>query len=197
MRTHPTPAHDQRCGRGAGIAATALLAACLASACTPGGDAAPAQPAATAPDTAHDDAAPSAGTLDASAGMDAARDAGARIDALTAGDVDSAALSGELACGFSSDGGALVFHAAGNVALTQPAQGVAKVSGTLVRVDAPGGFNAITRGSTFTGQGSTLTIALTGPATAGGESPPRPATLTYAGPDQARVVLQGQWRCGP
>ncbi|GGB11822.1 hypothetical protein GCM10011491_44670 [Brucella endophytica] len=54
-----------------------------------------------------------------------------------------------------------------------------KVSGYMERIGAPGGFNGMVKGATFTGQGKTIKITITGAANEGGESPARPATLVY------------------
>lgn len=120
-----------------------------------------------------------------------------QLDALTAQDVSDARLSGELACSFAAPDATSLLHATGVVAADEPAQGVVKVSGYVEPVRAPGGFNAIVGGATFTGQGKTIVVALTGPAIGGGESPPRPATLTYQRADGASRVFAGQWQCGP
>ena len=53
------------------------------------------------------------------------------------------------------------------------------------------------KGATFSGQGKTITIALTGKAIGDGESPAYPATLTYDRADGARRVIEGTWTCGP
>ena len=72
-----------------------------------------------------------------------------------------------------------------------------KVGSYVEAVAAPGGYDAMLEGVTFTGAGKTLRITPTGPATVGGESPPRPATLTYDRADGARRDFDGQWQCGP
>lgn len=120
-----------------------------------------------------------------------------QLDELTQADIEGAALSGELACSFSTGDGAPILFATGIVASDEPAQGVVKISGYVERIAAPGGFNGITDDPTFTGQGKTIGIALTGPASGGGESPPRPADLTYQRADGASSTLSGRWQCGP
>jgi hypothetical protein len=65
------------------------------------------------------------------------------------------------------------------------------------RVAAPGGFDGMLKGAVFTGAGKTIRIMLTGPAIGGGESPPRPATLTYDRADGASRTIAGRWTCGP
>ena len=77
------------------------------------------------------------------------------------------------------------------------AQGVVKVAGYVERVSAPGGFNGITESPTFNGKGKTVHIEVTGDPSEGGESPPRPAMLTYDRADGAQRDWQGEWRCGP
>ncbi len=121
-----------------------------------------------------------------------------RLAALSKDDIDGAQLSGELACSFGAPGGAPLLLANGDVASSDPAQGVVKILDSVERVSAPGGFNGIVRGGTFTGQGKTIRITLIGDApTAGGESPPHPATLTYERADGASRTLRGSWVCGP
>lgn len=125
---------------------------------------------------------------------------------LTAADVESAALPGELGCHFSrriyDQTGETAFPdtnlliAKGNVA-NEPAFAIIKVGSYVERLAAPGGFNGMVKGANFTGRGHTVRISVTGEATGGGESPPSPATLTYDRADGARVVMQGDWTCGP
>ena len=76
------------------------------------------------------------------------------------------------------------------------AQGLVKVGTYVERIAAPGGFDGLVNGATFTGAGKTIRIALTGPATGGGESPAYPATLTYDRADGAKRVYAGTWTCG-
>lgn len=116
---------------------------------------------------------------------------------LDAADIDEARLPGELACSFSVDGQGVLLLAKGDVASDEPGRGVVKVGDHVEMVAAPGGFDAMLNGTRFSGQGKTVTIAVTGPAVGGGESPPRPATLTYDRADGARRDLAGQWQCGP
>lgn len=119
-----------------------------------------------------------------------------RFEALSAADLDSAALPGELACSFATVEVSPLLLARGNVA-NEPSRAVMKVGGHVETLSAPGGFNAMVRGPTLTGKGHTVRINLSGPATGEGESPPRPATLTYDRADGAQVVLEGDWTCGP
>lgn len=196
-----------------------LLAGALLAGCSPAPDA--AQPA-SAPDATADTAAP---PQDAQAGPAPAPEGDAtgqatddpasppatgahatiggdgsdiRLDPLGAADIEQAALGGELACSFVADGGeAPLLLAMGVVASDEPAQGVVKVAGYVEPVRAPGGFDGMLQDPTFSGQGKTVRIALTGEASGGGESPPRPATLTYLRADGASRTFEGQWQCGP
>jgi len=115
---------------------------------------------------------------------------------LTASDVESAALDGELFCSFEIESGTLLL-AAGYVASDQPAEAVIKASGRMKSLSAPGGFDAITAGTAFTGAGGSAMIEVTGQATEGGESPARPATLTVLLDDGVETAADGLWRCGP
>lgn len=119
-----------------------------------------------------------------------------QLSALTSADLQANPIEGELACGFTAEGAALL-TAQGHVASRAAAQGLVKVTGYVERIAAPGGFDGMLKGATFTGAGKTILIALTGPATGGGESPPRPATLTYQRADGASRVFTGTWTCGP
>lgn len=120
------------------------------------------------------------------------------LDVLTAQELGGAGLEGELACSFSEhDASGPLLHAMGAVASDAPALGVVKVAGYIEPIRAPGGFDGMTRNPVFTGQGKTIRIVETGAATAGGESPPRPATLTYLRADGASRTFDGQWQCGP
>jgi hypothetical protein len=119
------------------------------------------------------------------------------LSALTASDLDENKLEGELACSFSTSAASPLVIARGDVASKDAAFGLVKVTGYVEHMAAPGGFDGMLKGAVFSGQGKTVTIALTGPATAGGESPPRPATLTYDRADGAKRVYPGLWTCGP
>lgn len=120
-----------------------------------------------------------------------------RLSPLGGKDVAGAELSGELACSFGQGRDATLLLAKGDVASKERAWGVIKVGDTVERVSAPGGYDAMLRGGSFAGKGTTLRLALTGPAAGGGESPPRPATLTYLRADGASRVFRGSWTCGP
>lgn len=120
-----------------------------------------------------------------------------QLDLLTETDVSGAALAGELACSFSTGDAQPLLLAKGVVASDDPAQGIVKVAGYVEPVRAPGGFDGMTNNPTFTGQGKTILIQETGAAIGGGESPPRPATLTYQRADGASRTFEGRWQCGP
>ena len=119
------------------------------------------------------------------------------LNALSEEDMRGASLPGELGCSFTTDDGEVLLIAMGNVASSDAAQGVVKVAGYVERVSAPGGFDGMTASPTFRGKGKTVHIEVTGEPTEGGESPPRPATLTYDRADGAQRDWQGEWRCGP
>lgn len=119
------------------------------------------------------------------------------LQTLTSQDLDAEPLAGELACSFSGVDDSLLLVARGNVASDDPAFGAVKVSGYVERVAAPGGFDAMLDRASFAGRGKTVVIEVTGSAEGGGESPPRPATLTYQRADGASRVFQGLWTCGP
>ena len=119
------------------------------------------------------------------------------LQPLTGRDIEGADLSGELACSFSTDAARPLLYATGIVASEEPAQGVVKVSGYVELIGAPGGFEGVTDDPSFTGQGKTISITTTGDAVGEGESPARPATLTYQRADGASRTFNGFWQCGP
>ncbi|TYT26157.1 hypothetical protein FZO89_07730 [Luteimonas viscosa] len=186
--------------RAPASAPLALLTVALLAACSPAPE--PAQdasrdtaPATTAPAPVEVVEGPGATAPgDETIGGDGSE---IRLDALTEQDLADADLSGELACSFSADDAAPILLARGMVASGEPAQGIVKVAGYVEVIRAPGGFDGILENPTFTGQGKTIVIAVTGPATGGGESPPRPATLTYQRADGASRTFDGRWQCGP
>jgi len=169
---------SERLTRGAAIAAVLLLAACSGQ-----------EAAAPAP---MPDGAPPADVPTPGGGGSAIQ-----LSALSEADMAAQPLTGELGCNFSTDTASPLLIAMGTVASREPAQGLVKVSGTVERITAPGGFDGMPKGAVFTGQDKTIRITLTGPAAGGGESPPSPATLTYERADGARLTLAGRWECGP
>ena len=113
-------------------------------------------------------------------------------------DLAGASLKGELGCSFAADATSQpILIAKGNVASTDPARGIVKLGTTIEPVSASGGYDAMAKGTKFFAKGLEVRIALTGPAQGGGESPPRPATLTADRADGAQRVFAGLWQCGP
>ena len=157
-------------------------------ACSP-----PSEPPAVAPPAAIEPAPEPAGSSDQTVGGDGSP---IRLEPLSAAEVREAELPGELACSFDTGSGPLLI-ASGDVASRDPAMGIVKVGDYVERVAAPGGFDGMVKGAVFTGLGKTIRIAITGAPTAGGESPPSPATLTYQRADGASRTIPGQWTCGP
>jgi len=176
------------------VFSTAMLAACAPSddASEPRADA----PAIAPTPTAADEVAPAPAPVAAS-GTVGGDGSEIVLATLTEGDLDRADLSGELACSFSEDDRQPLLYAKGVVGSQAPAQGIVKVGRHVEPVRAPGGFDGMTKNPTFTGQGKTIRIEETGAAIGGGESPPRPATLTYQRADGARRSIEGRWQCGP
>lgn len=119
------------------------------------------------------------------------------LSGLGEADLKAETLAGELGCSFTATDKQPLLVAMGNVKSTDAAQGLVKVGSYVERIAAPGGYDAIAKGATFSGKGKTVRITLTGPAQGGGESPPRPATLTYDRADGAQRVYSGRWICGP
>lgn len=187
------------------VAWAALLTACVLSACSEpsASDPAPAPapgptevrtPAASPPTPAPVAAQPGAPPESPPVGGDGSA---IQLSPLASADLQAAPLQGELACSFAIGEAAPLLFAQGDVASKEAAQGVAKVGDHVERVAAPGGFDGMLKGAVFTGAGKTIRITLTGPAIGGGESPPRPATLTYERADGASRTIAGRWTCGP
>lgn len=175
--------------------ALAAVSAVLLAGCSPSPPSSVAQDQAAAPtpEAQQDDVAepsPVRGTVGGD-GSDI------QLDALSERDLREADLSGELACSFSVGGVAPILFATGIVASDEPAQGVVKVSGYVEPIRAPGGFDGMIDGATFTGQGKSIELVTTGEAIGGGESPPYPARLTYQRADGASRTFDGRWQCGP
>ncbi len=120
-----------------------------------------------------------------------------QLSDITLADQQAHPLKGELSCYFRDKAKALLLVGSGFSGVKEPGYGLVKVTGSVEQVVAPGGFDAMVNGAAFSGQGKTVTIALTGPATGGGESPAYPATLTYDRADGAKRVFVGTWTCGP
>jgi hypothetical protein len=189
------------------VAWAALLAACVLTACSDPGasDPAPApgpaevrtpavSPPTPAPVAAEPSASPESPTESPTVGGDGSA---IQLSPLASADLQAEPLQGELACSFAIGDAAPLLFAQGNVASKEAAQGVVKVGDYVERVAAPGGFDGMLKGAVFTGAGKTIRITLTGPAMGGGESPPRPATLTYDRADGASRTIAGRWTCGP
>ncbi|GGJ51284.1 hypothetical protein CDQ92_16820 [Sphingopyxis bauzanensis] len=120
------------------------------------------------------------------------------LAALGEADLVGARLKGELGCSFAADAATPpILFAKGNVATQDPARGIVKVGDTIAPIAVTGGYDAMVDGANFFSEGLQLRVALTGAAQGGGESPPRPATLTLNRADGARRVIAGLWQCGP
>ena len=119
------------------------------------------------------------------------------LNPLSAKDIEVARLGGELACSFATGNAAPLLLARGDVKSEDPAFGVVKVGDYVEQIAAPGGYDAMLDGISFVGRGKTVIVAITGDAAQGGESPPRPATLTYQRTDGAERSFAGNWTCGP
>lgn len=181
------------------LLAASLLSTALLGACAPAEEpASPSTPAVAPAPTNADEAMPAQTSVsNAAAGTVGGDGSEIRLDPLQENDLTDAQLEGELACVFAEGNAAPLLYAMGVVGSTAHAQGVVKVAGYVETVRAPGGFEGLRRGPTFTGQGKTIRIEQTGDATGGGESPWHPATLTYLRADGASRSFEGRWQCGP
>lgn len=127
------------------------------------------------------------------------------IEELTSADMKTG-LRGELGCSFADGRGRTLLMAKGNVGGTQPSDAIVRIGGAIHRVAAAGGFNAMVKGASFSGDGLTFSVKATAPTRGGGESPAQPARLTYtpadaakddAPKDKALLKVNGMWQCGP
>ena len=120
--------------------------------------------------------------------------------ALTPEDIESAALTGELACAFSEPGTpAALLVAMADVTDDDRAEGVLRLGASTLRLRAEelGGFNAMVRGARFTsGDLEARVIVTSDTPTAGGESPPLPARLEIVA-NAGSQRIDGEWACGP
>lgn len=187
------------CARRVAFIALALsslgIAACSREPAPPAGATtsaphAPAPVAALEPSTSREGPAPAGATV----GGDGSPIA---LEALTPDDVAAANLGGELGCAFIDDDGASLLHAMGVVASDEPALGIVRIAGVVATVRAPGGYDGMLTDPVWSAPGMTIRISVTGTAQGGGESPPRPATLTVLRADGATRDVDGQWQCGP
>lgn len=194
----------QRSAMLTGTLSASLLAITLITGCSDTSSDAEekaSQPSSTLPSTDEKPASESSPDVPDESGKqaDAASGDGSEItlSTLTEEDIREANLPGELGCQFTTDDEQSLLIAMGNVGSSDAAQGVVKVADYVERVSAPGGFDGIMESPTFSGKGKTIHIEVTGEPTDGGESPPRPATLTYDRADGAQRDWQGEWLCGP
>lgn len=174
-----------------------LIGVLALSACSQSEPAKPPESAAVAPPASVAPEPPVAAVPEAPSGTIGGDGSQIELSALTATDLDANKLEGELACSFSTPALSPLVIARGDVASKDAAFGLIKVGDYVERMAAPGGYDGMLKGAVFSGQGKTVTIAITGPATGDGESPPRPATLTYDRADGAKRVFPGLWTCGP
>jgi hypothetical protein len=147
--------------------------------------------------TSTPEAGPSVAQAKAESGTIGGDGSEIQLRQISALEIEEAKLPGELGCSFSTSEASLILIAMGNVASRDAAQGIVKVGSYVERLAAPGGFDAMLKDVAFSGAGKTVRIKLTGPAVGGGESPARPATLTYDRADGARRAFTGWWNCGP
>lgn len=150
----------------------------------------PGPVAALEPSTSREGPAPAGATI----GGDGSPIA---LQALAPDDVAAANLGGELGCVFVDRDGAPLLHAMGVVASDDPALGIVRIAGVVETVRAPGGYDGMLADPVWSAPGMTIRISVTGVAQGGGESPPRPATLTVLRADGATRGIDGQWQCGP
>ncbi|MFN4095546.1 MAG: hypothetical protein ACK4GG_02105 [Sphingomonas sp.] len=111
----------------------------------------------------------------------------------------TAQLKGELRCAFLSDASSLMLVGAGDVDAASRATAVAIRSDKPVMLTASesGGFNAMTKGGSFAGDGLTVSITRGAERTTGHEGSSHTATLSVEAPGSAPQAIDGVWECGP
>jgi hypothetical protein len=122
------------------------------------------------------------------------------LSSLQPADVEGARLTGELGCTFASDPATILLIAKGDVGSSEGARGAVKIGGYVEAIlnQEGGGFDAMSNGATFVGQGKTIRVAVNQavPLKAS-EAPSLRATLTYERADGASRRVSGVWTCGP
>jgi hypothetical protein len=151
----------------------------------------PAPVVAPTPDPIVENSAPAeAGNASATLGGDGSEIV---LNKLTRQEITMAGLSGDKACGFFAMGqGEPLLIVKGSA---DSVRGLVKVAGSIEQVSAPGGFDAVAKGTRFAGKGKTLTVSVNGPPRKDVESA-RPATMTYDRADGAQRAFKGLWVCG-
>lgn len=111
----------------------------------------------------------------------------------------AAQVSGELRCAFLSDASALLLVGAGDVDKASRATAVVMRGATPVPLTAreTGGFDALTNGGTFAGEGLTVSITRGAARETGHEGSSHTATLSIEAPGSAPQAIDGVWECGP
>ncbi len=111
----------------------------------------------------------------------------------------AAQLKGELRCAFLSDSGSLVLVGAGNVDRASRATVVVMRNTIPVLLTAreAGGFDALTRGSSFDGENLIVAITRGAERATGHEGSSHTATLSIEAAGSAPQAIDGVWECGP
>ncbi len=121
---------------------------------------------------------------------------------ITLGRVTEAAAAqviGELRCAFLSDASDLLLVGAGDVDKASRATAVVMRGATpvLLTARAPGGFDAMAQGGSFTDAELTASITRGAPRETEHEGSSHTATLSVEAPGSAPVAIDGVWECGP
>ncbi len=108
-------------------------------------------------------------------------------------------LKGELRCAFLSDASSLLLVGAGDVDAASRATAVVLRADKPVLLTArdPGGFDALTKGGSFAGDGLTASVTRGAERPTGHEGSSHTATLSVEAPGAAPQAIDGVWECGP
>lgn len=108
-------------------------------------------------------------------------------------------LEGELRCAFLSDEGMLLLAGAADVDADKRATAVVMRAGKPVGLTASetGGFDALSRGGAFTGEGLTASLTRGAERPTEHEGSSHTATLSIEGTGLAARAIDGVWECGP
>lgn len=163
-----------------------VVASCIAGCSRPDADGGPVVAAG---------AQPTAAVEAGFAGGDAAGDT---LLPLTAAQLASVALPGELACVHAVDGATMLLARA-DVLADGEVRAVVNRDGTVALLGntRAGGFNDLLDGITLSGDGLTIVVERHAGLPTGDESTSHAATLALREGDAAGRTYTGTWNCGP
>ncbi len=111
----------------------------------------------------------------------------------------TARLRGELRCAFLDEEGTLLLAGAADVGAESRPNAVVMRDGrpALLAARETGGFDALTRGGGFAGEGLSVSLTRGADRETGHEGSSHAATLSVEAPGFAPRAIDGVWECGP